>query len=83
MGYTRKNGKMFSWNGQGVQRWYVWENFMDRLDSGKEHYLILNKRGNMMGTISRVPKKPTIPAVVDKQKQKKICDNYELSHTKS
>ena len=56
---------------------------MDRLDSGKEHYLILNKRGNMMGTISRVPKKPTIPAVVDKQKQKKICDNYELSHTKS
>jgi hypothetical protein len=45
LGYTRKNGKMFSQNGQGVHQRYVWENFMDRHNSDKEHYPILNERG--------------------------------------
>ena len=48
---------------------YVWENFMDLLDSDKEHYPILNEKGNMIG-INSVPKQATIPAAMDKQKQK-------------
>ena len=48
---------------------------MDRLDSNKEHYPILDKRGNMMG-INSVTKQATIPAAVDKQKQKKISSYY-------
>ena len=76
MDYTRKNANICSQNGQCVQRRYLWENFMDRLDSDKEHYPILDERGNMMG-INSIPKKQaTIPADVDKQNQKKISDYY-------
>ena len=53
----------------------LWENFMDRLESDKEHYPILDERGNMM-EIDSLPKQATIPAVVDKRKQKKISDYY-------
>ena len=75
MGYTRKNGTICSQNGQCVKQRYLWENFMDCLESDKEHYPILDKRGNMMG-IDSLPKQATIPAAVDKRKQKKISDYY-------
>ena len=48
---------------------------MDRLESDKDHYSILDERGNMMG-IDSLPKQATIPAAVDKRKQKKISDYY-------
>ena len=73
--YTRKNANICSQNVQRVQRRYLWENFMDRLDSDNKHYPILEKRRKMMG-INIVPKQATIPAAVDKQKQKKISDYY-------
>ena len=75
MDYTRKtsNGIICSQNGQRVKRRYLWENFIDRLESDKEHYPILDERGNMMG-IHSLPKQATIPAAVDKRKQKKISD---------
>ena len=75
MDYTRKNGIICSQNGQHVKRRYLWENFMDRLESDKEHYPILDERGNMMG-INSLPMQATIPAAVDKRKQKKISDYY-------
>ena len=76
MGYTRKNGIIcVQTNGQRVKQTFVWENFMDRLESDKEHYPILDERGNMMG-IDSLPKQATIPAAVDKRKQKKISDYY-------
>ena len=76
MGYTRKNGEFSTKNGQLVKARYVWRNFMDRLDSDKEHYPILDARGNLMG-IDSVSKPATIPAAVaDKWKQKKISDFY-------
>ena len=75
MGYTRKNGIICSQNGQRVNQRFVWENFMDRLESDKDHYPILDERGNMMG-IDSLPKQATIPAAVDKRKQRKISDYY-------
>ena len=48
---------------------------MDCLESDKDHYPILDKRGNMMG-IDSLPKQATIFAAVDKRKQKKISDYY-------
>ena len=75
MDYTRKNGIFCSQNGQGVKRGYLWENFMDCLESDKEHYPIVDERGSMMG-INSIPKQATIPAAVDKKKQKKISDYY-------
>ena len=75
MGYTHKNGIICSQNGQRVKQTFLWENFMDCLESDKEHYPILDKRGNMMG-IDSLPKQATIPAAVDKRKQKKISDYY-------
>ena len=45
MDYTRKNVNICSQNGQRVQQSYLWEKFMDRLDSDKTHYPILDKRG--------------------------------------
>jgi hypothetical protein len=79
MGYTRKNEEFSTKNGQLVKARYVWRNFMDRLDSDKEHYPILDARGNLVG-IDSVPKPQTIPAAVDKQKQKKISDYYSTTH---
>ena len=75
MGYTRKNGIICSQNGQRVKQRFVWENFMDRLESDKDHFPILDERGNMMG-IDSLPKQATIPSAVDKRKQKKISDYY-------
>ena len=75
MGYKRKNGIIGSQNGQRVKQRFVWENFRDCLESDKEHYPILDERGNMMG-IDSLPKQATILAVVDKRKQKKISDYY-------
>ena len=44
MGYTRKNGIICSQNGQHVKQRFDWENFMDCLESDKEHYPILEER---------------------------------------
>ena len=52
---------------------------MDRLESDKEHYPILDKRGNMMGINSVQPKPSTLPAAVYKQTQKKISDYYSTT----
>jgi hypothetical protein len=43
MGYTARM-RIIPQNGQGVQQRCVWENFMDRLDSDKEHYPIFDER---------------------------------------
>ena len=48
---------------------------MDCLESDKEHYPILEKRGIMMG-VNSVPKQATIPAAVAKRKQTKNSDYY-------
>jgi hypothetical protein len=53
-------------------------NFMDCLDNDKEHYPILDARENLMG-INSVPKPATIPAAVDKRKQKKTSDYYSTT----
>ena len=73
--YTRKNANICSQNGQRVQRRYPWENFMDRLNSDKEHYPILDERGNMM-CVNSIPKQAAIPAAIHKEEQKKISDYY-------
>jgi hypothetical protein len=44
---------------------YVWRNFMDCLDGDKEHYPVLDERGNMMG-LNSVPKPSTLPAAMYK-----------------
>ena len=80
MDYTRENGIICSQNGQRVKRRYLWETFIDRLKSDKEHYPILDKRGNMMG-INSLPKQATIPAAVDTRKQKKISDYYYVAYS--
>ena len=78
MGYTLKNEGFASKNGQFVKARYVWRNFMDRLDGGKDHYPILDDRGNMMG-INSVPKPSTLPAAVYKVRQTKMSDYYSTS----
>ena len=79
MRYTRKNEQLSTKDGKFFRATYVWRNFMDRLDSHKKHYPILDARGNLMG-IDSVPKPATIPAAVDKRKQKKISEYYSTTH---
>ena len=45
MRYTRKNEQLLTKDGKFFRATYVWRNFMDRLDSHKEHYPILDARG--------------------------------------
>ena len=78
MGYTLKNEEISTKNGQFVKTRYVWRNFMDRLDGDKDHYPILDERGNMMG-INSVPKPSTLPAAMYKVKQRKMSDYYSTT----
>jgi hypothetical protein len=65
MRYTLKNEEFSERNGKMGKSTYVWRNFMDRLDGDKQHYPVLDERGNMMG-INSVPKPSTLPAAVYK-----------------
>jgi hypothetical protein len=78
MRYTRKDEECSERNGQIGKSTYVWRNFMDRLDSDKEHYPILDAKGNVMG-IDSVPKPATIPPAVDNRKQKRISEYYSTT----
>jgi hypothetical protein len=80
MRYTCKNEESSERNGRIGKSTYVWRNFMDRLQSDKEHYPILDAKGNVMG-IDSVPKQATIPSAMDKQKQRKISDYYYSTTT--
>ena len=78
MRYTRNNELFSERNGQRGKSTYVWSNFMHRLDGDKDHYPVLDERGNVMGIKSQ-PKPSTLPAAVYKRKQKKMPDYYSTT----
>jgi hypothetical protein len=81
MRYTRKNEQFLERNGERGKSTYVWSNFIHRLDGDKDHYPVLDERGNVMGIKSqpKPPKPSALPSGVYKRKQKKMSDYYSTT----